>query len=199
MIRFARAARGALFTLSLAGSAPLVTLPGLTPPAPQTRVNEDARLMSAFLERVKQYVELHRAADGTLPDAPKEATSQQVEEHTAALARLIGERRRRADQGEIFTRETRAFFRRQLARALAGPDGQQVRASIMEENPGPIRLRINGRYPDSVPVSTMPEPILAVLPVLPAELEYRFIGDRLVLLDVHADLVVDYIDDALPR
>jgi hypothetical protein len=69
----------------------------------------------------------------------------------------------------------------------------------MDENPGRIQLQVGGRYPDEVPLSTMPPQVLAALPKVPEELEYRFIGRRLILLDVHAHLVVDYIDDALPR
>ena len=38
----------------------------------------------------------------------------------------------------------------------------------------------------------------AVLPALPDELRYRFVDRDLVLLDVHADLVVDILRDALP-
>jgi hypothetical protein len=45
----------------------------------------------------------------------------------------------------------------------------------------------------------MPPQLLASLPKLPEALEYRFIGDRLILLDVHAHLVVDFIERALPR
>jgi hypothetical protein len=68
----------------------------------------------------------------------------------------------------------------------------------MDENPGPIKLQVNSRYPDTVPLATMPPQVLAALPRLPEDLEYRFIGTRLVLLDVHADIIVDYIDDAMP-
>ena len=32
----------------------------------------------------------------------------------------------------------------------------------------------------------MPPQVLAALPKLPEDIEYRFIGDRLILLDVHA-------------
>jgi hypothetical protein len=60
-------------------------------------------------------------------------------------------------------------------------------------------VRINGQYPDTVPVSTVPPQVLAALPRLPDDVEYRFIGRRLILLDVHSNLIVDYIDDALPR
>jgi hypothetical protein len=30
-------------------------------------------------------------------------------------------------------------------------------------------------------------------------MEYRFIGDDLILLDTHAHVIADFIEDALPR
>jgi hypothetical protein len=38
---------------------------------------------------------------------------------------------------------------------------------------------------------------LAALPKLPKELEYRFLGRDLVLWDLHAGLIVDFIPRAL--
>lgn len=168
-------------------------------PAAQVRVNEDARIGAEFLHRVEDYVALHRKLESTLPHLPDKPTPQQIETHRAAMARLMVDARRTAKQGDLFTRECRALFRRQLVRALSGPEGRDVRQSIMEENPGPITVRINGQYPDTVPVSTVPPQVLAALPRLPDDVEYRFIGRRLILLDVHSNLIVDYIDDALPR
>jgi hypothetical protein len=43
----------------------------------------------------------------------------------------------------------------------------------------------------------VPPQVLAVLPKLPEELEYRFIGPRLILLDIHAHTVADYIENIL--
>ena len=37
------------------------------------------------------------------------------------------------------------------------------------------------------------------LPKLPPELDYRFMGERLVLLDTHANIVVDFMEDAIIR
>ncbi|MGH9373394.1 MAG: hypothetical protein ACRD15_17880 [Vicinamibacterales bacterium] len=162
-------------------------------------INQEAQLIVDFQKRAQEYADLHRKLDGTLPDLPKPPSPAQVDAHERALTRLIAQARGRAQHGDIFTKESRAYFRRQIAHALSGPDAGQVRDSIMDENPGRIRLRINGRYPDEIPRSTMPPQLLAALPKLPEELEYRFIGDRLILLDFHANLVVDYIDDALPR
>jgi hypothetical protein len=40
---------------------------------------------------------------------------------------------------------------------------------------------------------------LQTLPKLSDDMEYRFIGDRIVLVDVHAHVIADFIDDALPK
>ena len=40
--------------------------------------------------------------------------------------------------------------------------------------------------------------LLAVLPPLPTELQYRFVNRDLVLWDVRANLIVDYMKGALP-
>ena len=39
----------------------------------------------------------------------------------------------------------------------------------------------------------MPPSILLNLPKLPEELEYRFVGPHLILHDVNANLIVDFI------
>jgi hypothetical protein len=164
----------------------------------QTRVNPDAALAAEFVKRAQAYAELHRKLEAPLPKLGKEATPEEIDNHQRALERLIAQARPRVQAGEFFTKETRAYFRRQLERVFRGPEGKLLRAAIMDENPGPIKLQVNGRYPDNVPLATMPPQVLAVLPRLPEELEYRFIGDRLLLLDVHAYVIVDYIEGALP-
>jgi hypothetical protein len=161
-------------------------------------VNRDAQLSVDFLKRVEEYVALHRKLEDTLPDLSKEALPANIDRHQRELGRLIEQARPNAQPGTIFFKESRAYFRRQLAAAFAGTQGSRLRESINDENPGPIRLRVNGRYPDTIPLTTMPPQVLASLPKLPEELEYRFIGERLILLDVHAHVIVDYMDDALP-
>jgi hypothetical protein len=167
--------------------------------AQEPRVNPDAQLMVEFNERVKEYVDLHRKLEKTLPPLPNETTPEMIDEHQRALERLIQRARTNAKLGDVFTKNTRALFRRNLARVFAGAQGEKLKASIMDENPGPIRLTVNGRYPDAVPLPTVPPQVLEVLPKLPPELEYRFVGERLILLDVHAHTIVDIMEDPLPR
>jgi hypothetical protein len=44
----------------------------------------------------------------------------------------------------------------------------------------------------------MPAAVIAALPELPPELQYRFVGADLVLVDIGAGLVVDVLRGALP-
>jgi hypothetical protein len=161
-------------------------------------VNPDAAAIADFQKRVKEYVALHQKLEASLPKLSKEATPQEIDKNQRELGRLVGAARAGAKHGDLFTPAMQAIVRRLLAVQFAGPQGKKLRASIMDENPVGIKLSVNGRYPDTVPLSTMPPDVLKALPPIPEELEYRFIGDRLVLMDVHAHIIVDYVDKALP-
>jgi hypothetical protein len=134
----------------------------------------------------------------TLPGIPEKASPEEIDRKQRALGQHIAAARREARPGEFFTPAIQDLVRRSLREILTDPGGKNVKGSIMDENPGPARLVINTRYPDEVPLSTMPPQVLAALPRLEEDLEYRFIGRRLVLLDVHAHLIVDFTDDVLP-
>jgi hypothetical protein len=84
-------------------------------------------------------------------------------------------------------------------KVFEGVEGRQLRESIMEENPVNVTIAVNGRYPDTVPLASMPPDILAALPKMPEELEYRFVGRSLAIMDVHAHMIVDFVPDVLPR
>jgi hypothetical protein len=163
------------------------------------RVNADAALSAEFLKGIQQYVDLHKKQEATLKPRPEQATPAEIDAHEQALAKLIIGARSGAKQGDLLPQKVRAYLRRQIGGVLRGPDGAGIRQSIMEDNPGKVQLRVNARYPDGLPITTMPPPILGALPKLPEHVEYRFVGDRLVLLDIHAQLVMDYMTDALPQ
>jgi len=165
----------------------------------QSLTGPDGQALADFTQRTARYAELHQRLEATLPALPKETTPQVIETHQRAFEKLMRAERRDAKQGSILTSATRRVFRQILARVFSGKDGPALRAAILDDNPGKVALTVNSRYPDNLPVSTVPPQVLASLPKLPAELEYRFIGDRLILLDIHAHTVADYMDNAFPR
>jgi hypothetical protein len=165
-----------------------------------TRVNPNARALADFQEEIDEYIELHRKLASTLPSLPKEATPVAIDQRQRALAALIQKARRNAKVGDIFERDSRPVIRKLLYGVFMAPDGKHLRAAIKDENPaGAVKLTINGRYPDTFPLSTVPPQVLQVLPPLPDELEYRFIETTLILLDSDAHIIVDYLTAAVPR
>jgi hypothetical protein len=159
----------------------------------------DAPVLTEFEARVKDYTALHKKLETTLPTLSKDSSPDQIDKHQRALARLLQQARAGARPGSIFTPDVQAVVRRLMAQVFGGADGAALKASIMDENPGPIKLTVNGRYPDTVPLSTVPPQVLRGLPALPDELEFRFIGRHLILMDEHAHLIVDLIQNVLPR
>jgi hypothetical protein len=167
---------------------------GATQDAPP---NPDAPIVADFLDRVKRYEALHNKLESTLPAVPAGATPEAIAQHQEAMERLLTRARANARRGDVFTDPVRAYIRRQLSRVFSGPDGAHARATILDEDTRAVKLTINSRYPSTVPVSTVPPQVLLVLPRLPETLEYRFVGDTLVLLDIHAGTVVDFMEKAL--
>jgi len=162
----------------------------------------DAAALATMNDRLKQYVDLHNKVQQSLPTLPKEATPQQIDKNQRAMERLVREARAKAKPGDIFTPDARPVIRRLLATVFGGPDGKQLKAAIMDENqaaPSAVKLTVNGRYPDTVPLATVPPQVLQTLPMLTEDLEYRFIGDSLILLDVHAHVIADFIEDVVPK
>jgi hypothetical protein len=196
---------GVLTAIVLAGvatsrAAALPPYPGASLQTSAQRVNPNAKAVAEFQEEVGEYLELHRKLESTLTPVPKEATPEQIDVHQRALGRLIQQARRNERAGDIFESDVRPVLRRLLHGLFASPEGKNLRRAIMEENPREVvKLVVNGRYPDTIPLSSMPPQILKVLPQLPSELEYRFIDRTLILLDVRAHIIVDYMTGAVPR
>jgi hypothetical protein len=170
-----------------------------TPPPKDQPVNPDAQALAGFLDRVNAYVKVHQKLEASLPHLPKEATPQQIDKNQRALGQKIQEARKGAKQGDLFTPESQAVIKKLLAKVFGGPDGAALKASIMDENPGVPKIVVNERYPDAVPLSTIPPQVLQGLPKLPEEMEFRFVGNTLVLMDVHAHIIADFIPDAFPH
>jgi hypothetical protein len=190
-------------TLGLLGlQAPRVQPPGQR--APETSAKKsvnpndaNAAVIKDFLKRVDEYVALHKKFEDTLPPLPKQTTPQNIDQHQRALAKLIQQGRKGAKQGDLFTPQMQALVRRLLRPVFAGPDGAHVRTEILDnEYKSNVVLTPNGRYPDEIPVSTVPPQVLSNLPKLAEELEYRFVRQNLIVFDPHAHVIPDWVPQA---
>jgi hypothetical protein len=163
-------------------------------------VNANAKIMAAFTARVAEYAKLRDKYVAEAPKLPQEATPKQMDAHQRALAAMIVQARATAKRGDMFVPEMEVVVRALMAQVFKNPkDRAELRASIAEENPKGVLLKVNGRYPDTVPLTSMPPDVLKNLPPVPEEIEYRFVGESLILLDVTSHLVVDFMSFALPK
>jgi hypothetical protein len=169
------------------------------PPAPQevpvfrVQIFGDAGI--DFTTRVSSYADLRSELERGLPPLMVTEDPAEILRAIRALARKIRVARAGAKEGDIFSPAVSAQFKKALTLEIdAG-----TMALIMDENPGHIDVPINGNYPLRKTVTTMPPNVLAALPKLPSDLEYRFLGRHLVLVDTRASVIIDRIPYAIRR
>ncbi|OFW32429.1 MAG: hypothetical protein A3J28_15785 [Acidobacteria bacterium RIFCSPLOWO2_12_FULL_60_22] len=172
-------------------------LKGQGPPA-QEGVNPDALIIQNFENRVSEYAKLHRAIDAKMPALKPTDSSGKITHHQQELAEGIRKARRGAKQGDIFTPQIHAEFHPLITIAMQGQDAARIHTSLRHAEPVRLRLRINAGYPASVPLQSTPPSLLLNLPKLPEEIEYRVVGNNLVLCDAHANLIIDFMPGAIP-
>jgi hypothetical protein len=162
-------------------------------------VNPNAAVMADFKVRVEKYAGLHKELAKGAAAQKDDSSAAQINAHKTALVAKIQAARATAKHGDIFSPEIRPIFRRLLAPELKGQDGRDAKAVLRDDAPAPgtVPFRVNAKYPDTQPKPTMPANLLLNLPPLPEPLEYRVVGQHLLLIDTAADLIVDYILNAI--
>jgi len=159
---------------------------------------DQASAVKDFQNRVADYVKLHNTARSEVHGLKPTRSAEEIEHHEYKLAHRIRDSRRNAVQGDIFTPEIAAEFRKLIGTTMQGPDARAIRTSLAHAAPAHLKaLRVDDPYPGEVPLQSTPPSLLLNLPPLPAELEYRVVGDALVLRDIEANLIVDFIRKAI--
>ena len=174
--------------------------PRLDAPPNQARVNVDAQILADFKNRIDKYMELHNRLAKESPPLKETKDAARIKASQDTLAEKSRVARAEARQGDIFTPETRQLLRRLMSPETKGTAGKENKAAMKEEQ-GELKgvvLKVNARYPDDAPLMTVAPDILAALPKLPEDLEYRFVLKNMILLDTHANVIVDFIPNAIP-
>ncbi len=158
---------------------------------------QESQIIDDFGARVTRYLELRTREAGTPPKPTK--STDKLENKEQEMRTKVQAARANAKQGDIFSPEIAEYFRRQIAATLHGPQGERIRASLHHAEPvHNLPLAVNQAYPEGVPLQSTPPSLLLNLPRLPKELEYRIVGRDLVLHDTAANLVVDFVPNAVP-
>ncbi len=177
-----------------------VAYPSQAALSPQDRTAQDLAAARTFDERVTQYVASHRMLEQSAPVLRPTANVHEIQEARRALGRRIQKVRHDAKQGDIMSPDVALMFRRRIATCLAPEAWAALIAEMAQDEQGRQiawpRVRVNQAWPSEALYNFVPPELLLVLPQLPPELEYHIIGRALVLFDMHADLIVDFLPDA---
>lgn len=193
---FAILAPLALVLLPLTATGPQATCT-LAPVVPTV---SEVPILVAFSQRVDTYMQVHNDVERRL--APPRLFDDPEDMFRTIRAMQAGIRAGRPDAvaGMIFTDDVAVLIRERVQRQLT--DCQQrvedVLAFINEERaPRARKPAIHRTFPWELGSAMWPT-LIPALPPLPDELQYRFVDRDLVLIDTHADMVVDILVNALP-
>ena len=159
----------------------------------------DRSAFSAFDAAVARYIALHEKIRSEVQGLTATSSAQELNDASDRLAAAIRRARPRAKEGDFFDSEATRVIRQRISDELRSPRSTVAIESIDDESTPKIRPTVHLRFPEALELATMPPSILALLPPLPDELEYRIVGEYLVLRDVGAGLIIDFIPGAVPR
>ena len=174
----------------------LLTFTGL-----EVAAHHDAQsaTLQQFKASIRQYVQLHRQIERQLPPFRAHSDAVDIIESSSAMASALQTARAGAREGDLFTPEVAALLRMRVAEALTArgflPE-EMVAATLEEADEDAALPVVNGRFAWRRGAAMWPC-VIDALPGLPPELQYRFVGRDLVLVDTHADLVVDILRNAV--
>lgn len=195
MLRSVRFCFQTVVALAILTITPAKTMPAQTPSASSS----DPKVLSDFSRQAKDYISKEHAlaADKMKPTSDVSKLEQQRKQ----LRGAVQQSRPNAKEGDFFTPEAAKVFRKLLADVLNGPDSAKVKSSLNHAEPGAsAAFRVNAEFPNQngEPIQSVPPTVLKVLPVLPKGMEYCIAGTTLALRDSSANMVVDFLPNALP-
>jgi len=177
-----------------------VVLPGPTPGAQEVRpAPAEAAAIRQFDTAIAEYMAMRRRLANEIASPVPNSSSKELNNASDALAGAIVRARQKAAVGDLFVSPVTPVFKRRVDEAIRSAGLKKALAGIDDEEPTIRAPKLHLRFPASSEMATMPPSLLAVLPGIPKELEYRIIGRFLVLRDVDAALIIDYVSDLIPR
>lgn len=168
--------------------------------AAQVSKVDEIQAISQFETAIAQYMALReRLVSEKIAGPVSNSTASQLNQASDALAAAIQRARAKAKPGDVFRPVVSEMFKRRVVDVVQQQNLGPVLAEIDDEGPSKVTPAIHLRFPGAAPMATMPPALLSALPPLPKALEYRIVGQYLVLRDVEAALIVDFIPATVPR
>jgi hypothetical protein len=160
------------------------------------QVADPGLAFQSFSERVDRYARLRARFEEPLPAFDEWRDPWTLLLMRRYLASAIRTARSDAQLGDIFTPDVSIAFRALIRSAVYESDIEGLVDDDLQLDDFVIDLRVGEPLP-RWSVKPVPDVLLARFPRLPADIEYRLVGQSLVLWDSHAEVLIDALSSAL--
>jgi hypothetical protein len=187
------------YALATVGALSLLILPAVaqTPPRARQPINDQAAALQEFQTRLDEYLKLRASLVKNLKPLSSTPSAAELAARQAAFAAALKKARATAKLGDLVPQPVAAQIAKAIRDDFTRRSAADERATFSEV-PNALRPAINQTYPKDAALPTVPPLLLLNLPRLPDNLQYRFYGRHLLLLDGDAQIIVDYIANVLP-
>ena len=159
----------------------------------------EATAVAQFEAAIAKYMALRQRLLSEISGPVPNSSPAELTRASDALAAAIQRARRGARVGTIFAVPIASVVKRRVTDVIRRDNLGPLLEEIDDDSPSIKFPAIHLRFPGASQMATMPPSLLDALPPLPKQLEYRIVGDYLILRDVDAALILDYIPAAVPR
>ena len=157
---------------------------------------KDIDPLKDFKARLDAYIKLRSdLADKLKPLSPT-GSAAELASRQESLAAAIRESRKGAKKGDLIPIPVADAIRAVIAEDLKARTAEARKAAFAEVPA--VAVVINKTYPAQAALPTVPPLLLNRLPPLPDNLQYRFAGRHLVILDGDTQIMIDYVEGVLP-
>ncbi|HUE85293.1 MAG TPA: hypothetical protein VMO26_04375 [Vicinamibacterales bacterium] len=188
----------AITACALPQSSAAQTPEGAVPaPSRQDGVNEYGAATKAFLDRLQEYRTFHNNVEKMVPRLTQTASPEEIAKREAAFGAMLIKQRPDAKEGDFFIKE----YQPHLIKIIRDDFAKRPivdRKALLVELPRDVKIGVNMIYPTALPLATFPGKLLKALPELPKGLEYRIVGQHLILRDVTGNVIVDILRNVFP-
>jgi hypothetical protein len=176
---------GAVVVTALAGGLSIASCNKPTPVEPP--------MIPEFERRITAYLDVQRNAIAELPALKRTDDPIEITAREQAMGQAIRNARSNAKQGDIITPEIGNYFRRLVKEDAAARTPEELK--LMRDEIPAFEPTVNQTYPPQYPLATFPATLLKVMPALPEGLEYRLVSRSLILRDIKANIIIDFLAD----
>jgi hypothetical protein len=174
--------------------------PRTTPPPPadaNPKVNAQALAQQDFQARLKAYLALRDELSKKLKPLSSTPSATELTSRQQSLANAMKAARATAKRGDLVPK----LVAEQIATSIAEDFRRRntvATKGTLKEVPVAAVPEVNKTYPPGDAMPTVPPLLLTNLPPLPDNLQYRFFGRSIVILDGDLQLIADVIPGVLP-